>query len=89
MMKKKFSKVKGSEGQSVYTEDETRRRLLNVAKNLGFEMEVRQILQKTDDLLRNCTNLEERQQIALFGIMEIHRLLGAGGALEVNGKKVI
>lgn len=86
---KKFSKAKGPNGEKVYTEDETRRRLINTAKGFGFEMEVRAILDRTDSLLRNCTNPQEREQIALFGILEIHKLLGAGGGLEVNGKKVI
>lgn len=86
-MGKSLNKKKKS-GQ-LLTEQETRARLLNVAKHYGFEMEVRQILDRTDALLRNCTNEQERQQIAVFGCLEIHRLLGAGGSLEVDGKKIV
>lgn len=70
-------------------EAETRRRLLVTAKMLGCEMEVRQIFDKTDRLLRGCTNEQERQQIATFGALELHNLLGGGTGLEVDGKKII
>lgn len=74
--------------KKIFSEQETRRRLLNTAKFLGCEMEVRRIMDKTDNLLRNCTNVQEREQIATFGALELHNLLGAGGSLEVNGKKI-
>ena len=86
--KNKYSKARGPEGQKVYTEDETRRRLLNTARYYGFENEVKAILDKTDNLLRNCTNPQEREHIALFGIIELQKFLGNGDQLVVNGKKV-
>lgn len=82
--------VKGPNGEPVFTEQETRRRLLEKAKFFGFEVEIRQILDKTDALLRNCTNPLEREQIALFGNLEIQRILDPSRSIEINinGKNI-
>lgn len=72
----------------ILSEKETRRRLINVAKHLGCEHEIKTILNKYDLLLTRCTNEEERKAIGTMGAMEIHRLFGGYGTLEVNGKTV-
>jgi len=86
---KKIGKSLNKPGPKVYTEEETRNRLINVAKYWGFENELRQIFARTDMLLLRCTNEQERKQIAVFGALEIHKLLGAEGTLEIDGKKVV
>jgi hypothetical protein len=74
----------------VMSEKETRRRILAKARSLGIEVDVRRILEKTDNLLRHCTNEKERKEIAMFGALEVHMLLsGNSESLEVNGKKLV
>lgn len=90
MKAKPIKYVIGIDGEShgVLSEQDTRRKLLNTARYFGFENEVKSIMARTDALLRNCTNQQEREQIAAYGALEIHQLLGAAGTLEVNGKKI-
>lgn len=67
----------------------TRRRILDWAKVIGCEFEARKILDKYDHLLKNCTNEEERKDMAKVGIVELHQLLDCYGGLTINGKNVI
>ena len=73
----------------VMPEDETRRKLLNQARRLGCETEIRQIFTKIDNLMRNCTNQSEREDIGKMGALEIYQMLGLYGKMYVNNKLVI
>ena len=76
-------------GKKIYSEEITRLRLMNTARQLGCSHELQKIFDKTDDLLRRCTNAQERQQIAIFGATEIDVLFGKGpGTLEIDGIKI-
>ena len=59
----------------VAPEVETRRAMLLHARRLGCEKEMLRLLNKYDNLLRNCTNVKERQGIAQLGAYEIGKLL--------------
>jgi hypothetical protein len=72
----------------VLSEKETRRRLLNHAREIGCEHEMTFLFTKYDKLLRNCTNDKERNDIAKLGAYEMYRLLGGGGELYINGQLV-
>ena len=72
----------------VLKEQETRRRLLATAREKGCEKEMLILLDRTDSLLRNCTNEKERADIARLGVVEVYRLLGGGGELYVDGQLV-
>jgi hypothetical protein len=72
----------------VMSEKETRRRLLQHAREVGCEGDMIKILDKYDNLLRNCTNEKERKDISSLGAYEVYRLLGGGGELYVNGQLV-
>jgi len=72
----------------VLPEKETRFRLLKHARLVGCEGDMRLLFEKYDKLLKNCTNEQERQDIAKLGAYEIYRLLGGGGELYVNGEMV-
>lgn len=73
----------------VLEERETRKRLLNHARTLGFEKDMMILFAKYDKLLRNCTNDKERSDIAKLGAVEAYKLLGGGGELYVNGQLVM
>lgn len=73
----------------VLKEQETRKRLLNHARTLGFEKDMLILFAKYDKLLRNCTNDAERADIAKLGAVEAYKLLGGGGELYVNGQLVM
>jgi hypothetical protein len=73
----------------VLEERETRKRLLNHARSLGFEKDMLILFAKYDKLLRNCTNDKERADIAKLGAVEAYKLLGGGGELYVNGQLVM
>lgn len=73
----------------VLDERTTRKKLLNRARQLGFEKDLLLIFAKYDKLLRNCTNDKERSDIGRLGAVETYTLIGGGGNLYVDGQLVI
>lgn len=73
----------------VRSEKETRKHMLDYAEHLGVKPDVLAIMKKYDNLLRSCTNEQERDAIAIMGNKELHFYLSKNaGALMVNGKVV-
>lgn len=72
----------------VLDEQETRRRLLTHAKLAGCEKDMLLLFAKADKLLKNCSNLKEREDIGKICVVEIYKLLGGGGQLFINGQIV-
>ena len=72
----------------VLSERETRKRLLKHARLAGCEGDMKLLFDKYDKLLNNCTNEQERIDIAKMGAYEMYMLLGGGGELYVNGNLV-
>lgn len=75
-------------------EKEYRKRLLAEARFKGCEIEMLQIFNKYDTLLRNCGNMQEAKAIGAMGVMEVSNLLdgkdvGKGGSLIIDGKVAI
>lgn len=75
-------------------EKEYRKRLLAEARFKGCEIELLQIFDKYDLLLRTCKNMKEAKDIGVLGVMEVSSLLdskdvGKGGSLIIDGKVVI
>jgi len=71
------------------TEQATRKGILATARRMGCEIEIMQVFDKYDKLLRKCSNEEERKHISTMGIVEIYRVLGCVGGLTVGGKEVL
>lgn len=69
-------------------EHETRKRLLTHARMMGCEKEMMLLFVKADKVMRNCTNIVERQDMGKLFATEVYRLLGGGGELYVNGELV-
>lgn len=65
-------------------EDETRRRVLAMAKRFNCEIDVLQIMEKYDRLLKKCSNEMERKHIAHTGLIELHKFFYCKGALIVD-----
>lgn len=72
----------------VLDERDTRKKLINFARQYGFEQDLIKILNKYDTLLRNCTNEKERKDIGKLGSYEIFCLFGKGGDFYVDGELV-
>lgn len=72
----------------VLDERDTRKRFLTRARSIGCEKEMLLLFAKYDNLLRNCTNAEERKGISQLGAYEVGKLLGFD-ELVVNGVTVI
>lgn len=72
----------------VMPEQETRRKILYHAKQVGCEGDMLKLFAKIDKLMRNCTNAKEREDIGKMGAYEVWRLLGGGGQLYVDGQLV-
>lgn len=72
----------------IASEAETRKKLLLDAKRKGYEPELLKLFNKYDNLLRNCSNQKERQDIGKLGAYEIFVLLDKGGDLYVDGELV-
>ena len=72
----------------VLAERETRKKLLNHARSIGFEKDMLLLFAKYDKLMRTCNNQTEREHIAQLGCVEMYKLLGGGGELYVNNQLV-
>lgn len=77
------------EGEKITPEKEFRRKLINYARALDGEMELRQIFDKYDRLLKSAKNSDEHNAIAAFGIQEIHKFFQCRSALIVNGEMIL
>lgn len=91
-----MKQVKVINGEKVQVEDEKtyRQKLLTMARTLGCEMELKQIFNRYDGLMKNCKNEQERKAIAAMGVQELSNLLdngylGKGGIVTVGGTKVV
>lgn len=72
-----------------FSEKETRVKLFKVAKQLGCDNELRQIFNRYDQLLKNCTNLQERKSISVMANVEVHRLFNFKNPLILDGKEIL
>jgi hypothetical protein len=81
--------MKKNLGKRLHNEAVTRKQIMDVAKLQGSDGEAKKIFELYDRLLLNNTNPEERQQIAIMGAAEIHKLLNVQGALIVDGFEII
>lgn len=73
----------------IMPEQETRRKILYKARQLGCEQEIKIIFSKIDNLMRNCTNPAERDDIGKLGAVEIFQMLDLYGKMFVNNKLII
>lgn len=87
MKKKEFTRM--ADGSRLYSEIETRRRILNSAEYWGIRRDIEIILARYDSLLSRCTNEQERKAIAVMGAQEVHNMFNMKGDLIVDGKTVI
>ncbi len=71
------------------SEKEMRKTVLHMAKLLGCVQEVQAIFNKYDVLLKQSVDPNERYQIGLSGVKELHTLMGMKGALIVNGQIIL
>lgn len=74
--------------KKVLDERETRKKFLNRAKQIGREKEMLMVLAKYDNLLRSCSNADERKGISQLGAYEVGKLLEFD-ELVVDGMAVI
>lgn len=72
----------------VLPEQETRRRILSWARQLGYEKDMLLLFAKFDKLLKDCTNEGERKDIAALGWAETLKLMGTYGTFLVDGKVI-
>ncbi len=75
--------------QKVMSEKETRSRIMNHARVVGCDGDMRKIFMKYDKLLATCTNDQERKEMAKYAAIEIHATLGGGGELYVDNQLVV
>jgi len=73
----------------IMSEFETRKNLMTWATANGCHGDLLQIFQKYDNLLKNCKNEQERQQISTMGSAALYTWIGAQNGLVVDGKIII
>jgi hypothetical protein len=81
--------IKNDKKVKINNEAQTRNVILTIAKKQGCEKEALQILNKYDNLLRNCSNPIERKHISITGITELHELLNVQGSLNIDGMEIL
>ena len=84
-----LSKQEIKQKHKIKPEQKMRKDLLGVAKMQGCDRELQIIFNRYDKMLSHCQNEEEKQQIAIMGIAEVHKLLNVQGALNVNGYEIL
>ena len=77
-----------SDKLKVLDEKETRKKLFEYAKRRGFEQDLIRLLNKYDNLMKNCTNEKERKDIGKLGSYEVFCLFNKGGDFYVDGQLV-
>lgn len=82
-------KGRGYTYEKPLTEAETREKLFAEARRLGCYMELRQILERYDRMLKNCKDQSERKQISVMGNVEIHKLFNFRDALVVDQQIIL
>lgn len=70
-------------------EAESKRHLLEKARKLGIERDIQAIYDKYEMALKKCTNPVERKQIALMGVVELHKAINCSGPLVVGGQEIL
>jgi hypothetical protein len=71
-----------------FPEDESRKRLINIATQMGCVVELKMIFDRYDRLMRNCSNPVESKHISILGIAEINKLMGFKGNCEAGGVEI-
>ena len=79
----------GDRTVEVSDEATMRRGLLNEATKLGCESDIKMIFDKYDRLLRNCTNVQEREHISRIGVEEVNKIFSFYYSLYENGQPVL
>jgi hypothetical protein len=77
------------DGKRVMSEEQTRNKRIQQAKEFGFHEDLMRIYNRYDNLLKGSTNEKERKQIAIMGNVEIHRLFNFRDALVVDGEEIL
>jgi len=75
--------------RNAVSEVKSRASLLRVAKRMGCESDLIQVMNKYDEKLRACTNPQERKHIAVAGIIEVNKLLGCPGGATIDGVDIV
>lgn len=75
--------------KKIPSEKETRSKFLNIAKAQGCEMELRQLFDKYDKLLKNNPDPESRKQVQVLATVELYKLLNMKGGLAVGDQQII
>lgn len=75
--------------KKIKSEAEMRKSILNIAKQLNCEGDIKKIFEKYDGYLRTATDPQERYLIGLSGVKELHTFLECRGALVVNGEVIL
>lgn len=72
------------------TEKQSRKQLLDWARQYGCEAELMKIFSRYDDLLKGCRTNEERNAVATMGVIEIDKFFGGkGNEITITPKKGI
>lgn len=78
--------------KKIKTEQESRKHLIEWARDNGTEEQLIKIFNRYDDLLKGCKTSEEKEAIQAMGVLEIHSFFSGnsndGGTLTINGKKI-
>jgi hypothetical protein len=72
----------------ILPERESRRRVLNLAREMGCEKDMLLLFAKYDRMMKACTDDKERSDIGKLANVEVYKLLGGGGELVVDGQIV-
>lgn len=79
-----------SKGIKTHSEEETRKRILKIAKLYGVDVrQVKSVFKKYDSMLAGVKTDSERAEIAKMGAIEIHSLLDVSGPLVIDGVEIV
>lgn len=83
-----FKKYLKEKKISLKSEKDIRAQHLKLAREYGFEDDLRKIWNRYDPLYANAKE-EDKDAISIMAMVELHRLFRCTGPLVVNGKEIL
>lgn len=74
---------------NITSEKETIANIIKLAREQGVEDKAKKIIQKYQDLIKGVHTDAERKQMAVLGMVELHKTIGCVGSLVVDGVEIL
>lgn len=75
--------------KKLMSEKETKASIIELARKNGCEDKVKKIIYNFEEAVKTAATEEEAKQLAVLGLVELHKTIGCVGALIIDGVEVL